>query len=109
MDDVPSVWLPQVIQHPLRPLRENLKCMLRRECHHHKDFVDPFRKHVLVKKIAHGVHENPARLFPAKRVVKMLFNEFNISIPSPGRSYKTPVWARAFCPGWLPRKSGSDL
>ena len=44
---------------------QDLELMPTRLTHHRKHAQDKFQGHAFVKKVTHGVDENPLRLFPA--------------------------------------------
>src|SRR5438445_7865168 len=66
--------LEQVLE-AVRPLGQNLIGVPVRRRHHAGDRDDVVIRHVLVKKVAHRVHENHPGRPPAKRVAKFFGNE----------------------------------
>src|SRR5665213_2650215 len=51
--------------------------------HHLKDSPNKLQRHVLVKKIAHRVHENRAWPFPAEGITQGFGNLLNTVVPVP--------------------------
>jgi hypothetical protein len=58
----------EVRAHPLRPLREDLERVLRRQRHHREHAIDERVRHVLVKQVRHAVDEHARRLPPGQRL-----------------------------------------
>src|SRR3546814_2652596 len=61
--------------HPLWPLRQHLKRVLRCERHDGKYFVDKFVRHEVGKQVRHAAHEDHPWLAPAQRCCQHLFVE----------------------------------
>jgi hypothetical protein len=58
----------RVLAHPLGPLGQHLKHVLRRQRHDGEDLVDPLVRHLLVEQVAVGADEDLARPLPPQRV-----------------------------------------
>ena len=63
----------KIFCHPLGPFRENLICVPRCRSDNIHHFVDKFKRHVLVKKVAHRADENNCRLCSLSRFAERIF------------------------------------
>ncbi len=61
------------LQKPFGPFCQHLKNMPVRLPHDIENALDEIAGNVTMKKIAHGVHENRARLLPVKRQTQRMF------------------------------------
>src|SRR5271166_2800307 len=73
-----SETILQKVPHSLRPLREHLVNVPVRLQHHIDHRRNVIVRNFLVKQIAHGIYEHPARRLPFQRLVQLPRNKSKI-------------------------------
>jgi hypothetical protein len=69
------------LQGAIRPLRQNLKRMLRAGGHHAEHCRDLIVCESFVKQVRHRVDEDPARLPPPQRQIQFVRHKTSFAVP----------------------------